>query len=212
MRAGLIGATGLVGKSLLNQLLAADDCEMLRVWARRPCLSETDKLDWQQPDFEQLATQADCSGLDVVFCCLGTTKAKAGKDGLEKVDHDYVLALAQAARAAGVRQFCVISALGASTRSPAHYSRVKGQMEAGLRTLNFEQLDILRPSLLLGERSETRPGEDLGQRMAPALNALLPGPLKRYRAISGDDVAAAMLQLGRRPAPGQHIHYLPLAS
>ncbi len=210
LRAGLIGATGLVGQAVLEQLLADPACTQLRVWARRDSSRTDTRLDWQLCDFERLAETADCSGLDVVFCCLGTTTAKAGKAGLEKVDLAYVHAIAQAARAAGVSCFCVISSIGANASSPVHYSRTKGRMEAALRALEFPSLQIIRPSLLLGERPDNRPGEALGQKLAPLLNRLLCGPLQRYRAISAGDVASAMIELGKNATPGQRIHHLPL--
>lgn len=210
MRAGLIGATGLVGSALLQQLLDDPDCTTLRVWARRGSDLSADKLDWRQIDFGDLREQIDCSGLDMIFCCLGTTTAKAGKAGLEKVDLDYVVACAQAAHSAGVPGFCVISSLGANCASPVHYSRTKGRMEAALVTLGFDCLEILRPSLLLGQREEHRPGEALGQRLAPLLNRLLIGPLKRYRAIEASEVAHAMRLLGKAAEPGTHLRYLPL--
>ena len=82
MRIGLIGATGLVGQAALEQLLADDAVVEVRVWARQPAPCAHPRLSWQVVDFEQLASQADCSGLDSVLCCLGTTTGKAGRDGL----------------------------------------------------------------------------------------------------------------------------------
>ena len=211
MKVGLIGATGLVGQHALQQLLADEQIESVRVWARRQAPMADAKLDWQQLDFAQLADTADCQGLDVVLCALGTTQGKSGKQGLMTVDHDYVVAIAQAANAAQVPGFCVISALGASEKSPSYYSRVKAKTENALRALDFQSLEIIRPSLLMGEREESRPAEELGQKLAPLLNSLLCGPLKPYRAIAGADVAAAMLTLAKRAQAGQHVRLLPLA-
>lgn len=211
MRVGLIGATGLVGAAALDQLLADDSVVEVRVWARRAAPFSHPRLEWTQVDFEQLTNQARCENLDTVLCCLGTTTGKAGRDGLVKVDHDYVLSTAEAARSAGVPGFAVISALGASPHSPSHYSRVKGRMENALRALGFDSLEILRPSLLLGERSETRRAEDLAQACAPVLNALLPGPLKRYRAIDARQVASDLIQVAKQAEPGTHIQFLPLS-
>ncbi len=210
MRAGLIGATGLIGEQVLTQLLADPECASVRVWARRGDGPSHPKLDWQTVDFDQLAEQADFSSLDSVFCCLGTTTAKAGRAGLEKVDLDYVVACARLARAAEVACFCVVSSVGASPSALAHYSRTKGRMETALRALEFPSLEIVRPSLLLGARSEHRPGEALAQKLAPALNCLLPGPLRRYQAIRAQDVAQAMIQLAHRAEPGSHARHLPL--
>lgn len=209
LRVGLIGATGLIGRSLLEQMLADDAVSGVRVFARRGGLSDEPKLDWQTLDFDHFAEEADLDGLGSLCCCLGTTTGKAGKAGLEKVDRDYVLAAARAAHAAGIDSFAVISSLGANPKSLVHYSRVKGQMEAGLREIGFGHLDIFRPSLLLGDRPESRLGEDIGKAMAPALNALLPGKLKRYRAIPASAVASAMLARVKQAEPGTHIRFLP---
>lgn len=210
MKIGLIGATGLVGGHALQQLLADDSVQSVRVWARRQAALTHAKLDWQVVDFDQLTEQADCSGLDAVLCALGTTQGKAGKAGLHKVDHDYVLAIGQAAAQAGVTNFALVSALGASTSSPSHYSRVKGKAEQALSDLGFVSLQILRPSLLLGSRDESRPAEDLAQKLAPAMRWLLPNKLQHYRPIAGADVAKALIQVAKTAQAGQHIHVLPL--
>ena len=207
MRAGLIGATGLVGQEILQQLLQDDECSALRVWARRAETLAHPKQQWCAIDFDQLENLADFSGLDVVFCALGTTQGKAGRAGLQKVDHDYVLACARAARKAGIERFVVVSSLGASAKSPSFYSRVKAAMQNDLRELGFASLEIVQPSLLLGERDEARPAEMLGQKMAPVMNLLLP---RHYRAISGADVARAMIHLAKAAQPGCHIRRLPL--
>ena len=212
MKIGLIGATGLVGGHALNQLLLDDSIDSVRVWARREAPLLHEKLDWQKVDFEQLADTADCNGLDAVLCALGTTQGKSGKQGLLRVDHDYVVAIAQAAEKAQVPGFCLISALGASEKSPSYYSRVKAQAEQAVRAMTFTSVEILRPSLLLGERDDSRPAEALGQKLAPLLNSVLCGPLKPYRAIAGSDVASAMIQLAKRQQAGQHIRVLPLAN
>jgi uncharacterized protein YbjT (DUF2867 family) len=209
MRAGLIGATGLIGQQVLEQLLADPTCTSLKVWARQPAPSAAAaKLDWQCIDFEQLHEQADMSELDVVLCCLGTTTAKAGKAGLEKVDLDYVVCAAQAAKSADVAGFSVISSLGANACAAVHYSRTKGRMEDALCALGFDHLEILRPSLLLGHRQEHRPGEALGQKLAPVFNALLFGPLKRFRAVQAKDVASSMIRFAKSAEPGTHIRYI----
>lgn len=210
MKIGLIGATGLVGNCALQQLLADDGVTHLRVWARRAAPLQHEKLQWIEVDFDDLTTHMNCENLDAVLCALGTTQGKAGKAGLMKVDHDYVLAAAQAAKQSGVKNFALVSALGSSLKSPSYYSRVKAQAEQAVETLGFSSLNILRPSLLLGERDEHRPAEALGQKLAPLLNAMLPGPLKAYRAVDGAEVAAALITLAKQGRPGCHRYTLPL--
>jgi uncharacterized protein YbjT (DUF2867 family) len=122
-----------------------------------------------------------------------------------------VLEFARAAKKAGVRQFLVLSAAGASPRSPSFYSRTKARMERALLEVGFESLHILRPSLLLGPRSEPRPAEAAAQKLAPLLAPLFVGPLRRYAPIPAEAVAATMIELARRTQPGTHVHELPLA-
>ncbi|MGH2521716.1 MAG: NAD(P)H-binding protein, partial [Anaerolineales bacterium] len=128
----------------------------------------------------------------------------------ERVDYHMVVDLARAAHKAGARRFFVVSAIGASEHSPAFYSRVKGRMEKAVRQLPFEAVHVVRPSLLLGERAERRPGEKLAQLLAPLLGPFLVGPLAKYRAVPAGDVADALVKLARGAATGAHVHHLPL--
>lgn len=209
----LAGATGLVGARLLTQLL--DDPEYVRVLTigrRAPEVPAHPKLGFIRSDLEDFDTLDGRSlAVDDVFCCLGTTTAKAGgRAGLERVDYHMVVGLARAAQAEGARQFLVVSAAGASARSPAFYSRVKARMEAAVAAAGYACVHIVRPSLLLGARSESRPAEALAQRIAPWLAPLCIGPLRKYRPISGEDVATALRQLAKSGASGVHVHDLPL--
>ena len=207
----LAGATGLVGREVLRLLLESPSYRRVIVLARSPLPALSPKLTQLQTDFAELDSFGPNIGADDVYCCLGTTTAKSGKAGLEDVDCRMVLTLAQAARKRGATQFLVVSAVGASATSLAHYSRVKGQMESGVAKVGYPVVHILRPSLLLGARGESRPAEALGQKLAPAISALMIGPLRRYRAITATAVAESMLKLALQPpATGVHIHHLPL--
>ncbi len=209
----VIGATGAVGSACLEQLLADPQIAQIRVFARRPSARPDERLDWRVVDFDALPEAADMSGVETLYCCLGTTMKVAGsKAAFRKVDHDYVLAAGRAALNGGVKQMLVVSAVGADAGSGVFYNRVKGETEKALQALGLPSLHILRPSLLLGPRAEQRPGESLGKAIAPLLSPLLCGPLKKYRPIQTSAVAAAMLQLARRAQTGTHIHHLPLDS
>jgi uncharacterized protein YbjT (DUF2867 family) len=205
------GATGLVGSALL-QLLAADaGYREVRVLGRRPPAQAGGKARFIESDFANLAALSRELAVDDVFCCLGTTIRKAGsQEAFERVDYHMVVDLARAAQQAGAKRFIVVSAVGASERAAAFYSRVKGRMERAVRELPFEAVHIVRPSLLLGDRAERRPGEQAAQVVAPWLAPMLRGPLAKYRAVRADDVAAALVTLARRPAKGAHVHHLPL--
>lgn len=207
----IAGATGAVGRALLPLLLQAPDYRELRALARRPLPVSDPRLTVLPADFDQLDALGDALAVDDVYCCLGTTQAKDGQAGLERVDHDYVLALARACLARGARQFLVVSAIGASERSLSFYSRVKGRMERALSQLPYPAIHIVRPSLLMAEREERRLVEDLGRRISPLLRPLFLGPARRYRPVAVEEVAGALLQLSRQPYAGVRVHYLPLS-
>jgi len=205
------GATGLVGDRLLRRLADSRDYREIRVLGRRPPAREAGKIRFVATDFSDLPAHAAALAADDVFCCLGTTIRTAGsRPAFERVDYHMVVDLARAAHKAGAKRFLVVSAVGASERSPAFYSRVKGRMEKAVGELPFEAVHIVRPSLLLGARQERRPGEKLGQLIAPLLSPLMLGPLAKYRAVSADEVADALVKLARSPATGAHVHHLPL--
>lgn len=204
------GATGAVGQQLLPRLLESPDYDRVKVLGRRPPALQHPRLQALITDFSDLAALGPQLEADDVYCCLGTTQGKAGRDGLEQVDHDYVVALARAALQEGARQFLVVSAVGASLSSPSFYSRTKARMEQAVRALGYPSLHILRPSLLLGARSDSRPAEHLAQKLSPLLSPLLAGPWAKYRPISTAAVAEALLTLSRRPYEGTLIHFLPL--
>lgn len=211
--ATVAGATGLVGSALLQQLAARPDHARINVLGRTPPGHESGTISFVHTDFGDLDAVAGALAVDAVYCCLGTTQRKAGSEAaFERVDYHMVVDLARAAKAAGARKFLVVSAAGASARSPAFYSRVKARMEQAVRDIGFEAVHIVRPSLLLGDRAESRPAERLFQWLAPLYSPFLRGPLRRYRPVEASDVAAAMIRLADSPATGAHVHHLPLES
>ena len=206
----LAGSTGLIGSHLLRRLLADARYERVSVLVRRPLAQTHPKLAVIVTDFSDLESLGSALQADDVFCCLGTTRAKAGsKQAFEAVDYELVMRLARATKAAGSRQFLVVSSMGASLAALAHYSRVKGRVERDLRTLGFAALQIIRPSLLLGERPESRTLEDIGQKLAPVVGSLLP---ERYKPIDADTVAAALLQAAISERPGAQVLEAPFAT
>lgn len=205
------GATGLVGAALLRLLLARADYREIRALGRRAPRLAASPLRFVATDFSDLAALGAELAVDDVYCCLGTTIRAAGsRAAFERVDFHMVVDLARAAHAAGAKRFLVVSAVGASARSPAFYSRVKARMEQAVAEVPFEAVHIVRPSLLLGERAELRPGERLGQKLAPLLAPLLAGPLSKYRPVRAEDVAGVLLRLAFDDSRGAHTHDLPL--
>lgn len=207
----LAGATGLVGAALLRLLTARREYTQIRVLGRRPPSHETGAVKFVFTDFGNLDTLAAELAVDDVFCCLGTTLHKAGSEAaFERVDYHMVVDLARAAKKAGAKQFLVVSAVGASLKSPAFYPRTKARMEQTVGEIGFDAVHILRPSLLLGPRQESRPAERLFQLLAPLYSPFLAGPLRKYRPVRAEDVAGALLQLALRKDSGVKIHHLPL--
>ncbi len=207
----IAGPTGAVGKPLLKALLDSPRYAVVKALTRRP-------LGFSHPKLVEVPLAADGLGrlglqltADDVFCCLGTTlKAAGSKAAFERVDYHLVLELARAVKVLGATQFLVVSAAGSSDSSPSFYSRVKARMEQSVRELGFTSTQIIRPSLLLAERSESRPAEKLAMHLAPAFNVLLRGGLAKYRAVKVEDVANAMLTLAQREQAGAHVQHLPL--
>lgn len=207
MTALVVGAAGLVGGELLRLLLAAPEYDGLIVWGRRPCGIVHEKLQEVMIDFDALPQYVIPESVQQVFCCLGTTIKKAkSQAAFRQVDLEYPLLLAEKAKAAGVKQFLIISAAGAAVNSLFFYGRVKGELEEKLKKLQLPGLHIFQPTLLLGERKEFR----LGERVLAAVLSLIPfallGPLQRLQPIAAKTVAAAMLQAAIADQPGVHVY------
>ena len=193
MKVMVLGATGLTGHQVMENLLDKPDVLSVVVPVRRSISLTHPKLLQQVIDFDDMDASAELFAVDVLVCCLGTTISKAGsQEAFRKVDYDYALTAARLARAAGARAFILMSAVGASSSSKVFYSRVKGELEDAVRTLAFPYLSIYHPSLLLGERNEQRTAESLGMAVMPLANHAMIGPLRKYRAIDASAVARAM--------------------
>lgn len=198
----IAGATGLVGGLTLAVLLA-DGHEMLSV-GRRPTGVRHPHLGEVSVDFTSLPSLPPAT---TAICALGTTMAQAGsRAAFHAVDHDAVVAFFEAARTAGADHALLVSAVGADRDAAAYYSRVKGEVEASVKALGFRRLDILRPGLILGPRSDRRPLESLFQGLAPLLNPLMLGGLDRYAAIPASTIATAVASLVGKPASGRFVH------
>lgn len=193
MRSALVvGATGLVGSTLVKLLCESEEYAAVNVIARRSLGFKHPKLEVKVREFEHIA-EADIEFAHEVFCCLGTTMKKAGsREVFEKVDFDYPLYIAALAKNRGIAHYIVISAMGASEKSFAYYSRVKGKLESELIAMDFPQLSIVRPSLLSGNRDEFRLGEKLGDISLKIAGPLMVGPMKKYRSITAEQMAIAM--------------------
>lgn len=206
MRSALLaGASGLVGGHVLQLLLEDALYERVITLGRGGLPVVHRKLAQRVVDFERLA-ELDFPRVDDVFCCLGATMKKArSRDAFRRVDFAYVLELARLASRGGARQLLLVSALGANPRSSLFYNRVKGEVEEAVKQLAFQGLHIFRPSLLLGDRKESRAGERLAIVVSGALAFAFRGPLRKYRPIEARTVAAAMLRAAKEARRGVHV-------
>ncbi len=192
-KAIVIGATGLVGQHLVKQLSELYDT--LIVIARRPPRYINASMRFYQVnDFDNLAEIFASVGVDRktdAFSCLGTTKKQAGSDeAFRKVDHDYNVNFAKLCQDKGVENFFLLSSMNADIDSRFLYNRVKAETEQSVMALNFAQIVIFRPSLLLGKH-KGRPLESIGQKAFQLISPLLSESLSLH-PISAKRVASAM--------------------
>ncbi|QYG08008.1 NAD-dependent dehydratase [Janthinobacterium sp. PAMC25594] len=202
MKLLLVGATGLVGREVLR--LALSDARVTAIVAPvRKALPPHAKLHAPLVDFDQLPPDAPWWQADAVICTLGTTMKVAGtRQAFLRVDHDYPLAVARLALAAGTRTYALNSAAGANAGSRIFYNRVKGELERDLEPLGFASLTYVRPGLIGGERDVARAGEGAALRLLRALGPVLP---RRWRINPAPRIAQALLEAALAGAPGVHV-------
>lgn len=197
----VVGATGLVGRECIRQLVAQPAFARVVVLARRalPADSQHPRLQTVLAEFDRLESQPDAFRVSHVFCALGTTIKQAGsRERFRQVDYGYPLRVAELAREAGARHYLLVSSVGANPRSRAFYPRVKGELEQAIITLGFPSVTIIRPSLLLGNRDEFR----LGEAIAKGLAWTFP---PKYRAVPVRDVARALVEAAVEDGPGVRV-------
>ncbi|KUR77918.1 NAD(P)H-binding protein [Novosphingobium sp. Fuku2-ISO-50] len=208
----LVGATGLIGTAVIAATAARADIKLAALARREVSLPAGARLEMLVADPADWPAAIARARPVTLVIALGTTIAAVGGDrqAFRAVDHDLVLDVARAARAAGTRQVILVSSVGADPDARNFYLSVKGETEAAVNHMGFSRLDILRPGLLRGHRSgPPRPAERLGQIIAPLIDPLLRGGLARYRSVRARDVATAILALAGQQGRGRHVHYTP---
>ncbi|XP_026234978.1 oxidoreductase HTATIP2 [Anabas testudineus] len=194
----ILGASGETGKVLLQELLERNIFSKITLIGRRQLTFEGkayENVAQQVVDFEKLDDYAaSFQGHDVGYCCLGTTRAKAGAEGFIRVDHDYVLKSAELAKAGGCKQFHLESSRGADKNSSFLYLKVKGQVEAEIEALAFDRFAIYRPGVLLVDRQESRPGEWLIRKFFSAVSAVSSSMSIQIQLVAKAMVANTLLQ------------------
>ena len=203
----LLGSTGLVGGYCLRLLLEDSRITRILLPVRKihAQTNEDSRLCYTAIDFGRLAEYAELFQSEALICCLGTTIKKAGsRQAFEEADVRLPLAAAALARRQGARICALVSAMGAHRASPIFYNRCKGLLEEGMALLGFESLTIARPSLLLGQRREHRPGEALMQRITLPLLPLIPA---FWRPVHAETVAERLVRSVVDAKPGLHVLY-----
>ncbi|QFU24551.1 oxidoreductase [Shewanella eurypsychrophilus] len=187
----VIGATGVVGRELVDQLSQLADIDKVTAVTRRPIEYGSDKIINCVVEFDRLEQYSSAFKVDITFSCLGTTLKQAGSiERQRQVDVDYQYRAAKLARTNGVNHYLLVSSSGANPTSKSNYLKMKGELEAKVAELGFTRASIIQPSLLLGERQDFRLGERLGSKLLPLICRL--PVLSKYRPITGKQVAAKM--------------------
>ena len=209
VRIALVGATGLVGRRVIELASAGDDVRIVGIARREVPLPPGARMEMFVAEPAKWGEVLDAVRPRALICALGTTWKKAGRDeaAFRAVDFDLVLATAETAKRAGVPNMVVVSAAGADARSKSLYMRVKGETEEALSRVGFKRLDILHPGLLRGTRTDDlRFAERAAIIAAPLIDPLLSGKWEQYRSIDAGLVAEAALGLALRRAGGRFTH------
>lgn len=203
MKALVIGATGAVGKDLVEQLLKDESVERVDVFVRREVKVPSSKLVPHIVDFDHPEAWSDLLVGDVLFSCLGTTIKAAGSQNAQwKVDYTYQYEAAKAARENGVGKLVLVSSVGADPKSRIFYSRMKGRLDEDVQKLGFATCFILRPPSLIRKGSD-RFGEKAGVAILKALNAI--GLMRSWKPMPTEEVAATMIRLAESDKSGTLI-------
>lgn len=206
-RIALVGASGLIGSALIRLAVGRRDIRVIAIARREIPLPKGARMEVLVADPENWGDAIAAANADVLVCALGSTWKKAGKDeeAFRAVDQHLVLACAEAAKEAGIRQMITVSSVGANSGAKNFYLRVKGETEQALGKVRLPRLDVIRPGLLRGPRKELRPAERLGMIVSPLVDLFLHGDYTRYRSIRDETVARAIIGLTKEKAAGRFV-------
>lgn len=205
----IIGATGMIGNYLTEELLNDDYFTSIRLIVRRPVEKKHPRIQIALVDFDDAESlKLALENVDTVFSCIGTTQknVKGDNELYRKIDYEIPLKAARFSREAGCRKFIFVSSVGANLHSNTFYLRLKGELEKAIYNLEIEMVHVMQPSMLLGERKETRTGERIFQKIMKPLSSIFSGSFRKFRAIHGGTVAKAMVHAARLDQPGFFRH------
>ncbi len=192
----LFGSTGLIGGHLLNNLIQNNDYNKIKIFVRSEPEIKDPKMEIIKTDFNNLKKHTEDIKGDDCYFCIGTTKQKSpNKKEYKRIERDMPVEIAEIAKSNSVNSFIYVSSGFADPKNSGDYLRYKGEVEEGLKKLNFAKLGIMRPSFLLGNRKEKRFGEKIGIFLFRLLSPLFLGPLKKMKPIQSEKVAQAMIKV-----------------
>ena len=205
MKITILGGSGLIGMHLIKQACADDYFTKINVIVRRPLAFQDPKINELVINFDDLSSVIKGTIGDALICTLGTTKKKTpDKNCYRKIDLTYTLISAKGALENGHKQVHLVSSIGANEKSSVFYPALKGEIERLISELSYDSTFIYRPSILIGKREKARPLEWLSQRISYVINPLLLGALKKYRSISGEQVAKKIINELKKNKVGKH--------
>ncbi len=208
MNAVLVGATGLIGGYLLQELINDSYFEKVIALTRRPLELINARLENVVVDFDKFSElESSYQNAAVIFVAIGTTqkKVKGDKIAYRKVDYDITLDIARVGVQKGAQTFVLVSAIGANPKANNFYTKLKGEIEQAVSNVGYKSIYIFRPSVLLGKREEFRLLEKIAQGLMKSVSKLFLGTAAKYKAVHAQEVARAMLIVGKEANPGRHI-------
>jgi uncharacterized protein YbjT (DUF2867 family) len=207
--AAIIGATGMIGTYLCDEILNDDYFATARLIVRRPLPKTNPGMEVKLVDFNDAESlKLALEDADTIFCCIGTTQknVKGDNELYRKIDFEIPVRAARFGKEAGCEKFILVSAVGANAKSRTFYLKLKGELENAIQSLSIETVHVMQPSMLLGDRNEKRNGEKLLQGTMKMISGLFSGSMRKFRAVHGRTVAKAMLNAAKKERTGFFRH------
>tara|TARA_B100001093_G_scaffold178115_2_gene170754 strand:- start:5368 stop:6009 length:642 start_codon:yes stop_codon:yes gene_type:complete len=197
MIAIIFGATGATGTALLEQLIIDDTFKKIIVFTRTPIKITDDKIEENLVDFNNIEKWSMLIKGDIIFSALGTTKKEAGsKEAQYLVDFTYQYNVARAGAENEVQKYLLVSSIGANSNSKFFYPKIKGELEDAVKKLNFQNIHVLQPPVLIRQKDKIRAGEKSFINVLNKLNKL--GIMLSQKPMDVNILAAKMIDLSKK--------------
>ena len=202
----IVGASGLTGNALLQELIGEPEVTQIRVFVRKSIVGLPEKVTQITTDFSDFSLLKEHVIGEVIYCCIGTTRKKTPDlNDYRNIDFGINIGMAKLAKENGIPTVHLISAIGASTSSRIFYSKLKGEIEEAMKELHFTHCYIYQPSMLIGSRTESRPFEFIGQKLMLLFEGLRLLSKNEYHSIRVETIAKSMIKTLGKEVVGVHI-------